>query len=52
VTGQQEQVNRYARELADQESKLAALRDRAGQLRKQKSAQEQQLKSLIEKIAF
>lgn len=52
VTGQQEQVNRYARELADQESKLASLRDRAGQLRKQKAAQEQQLKSLIEKMAF
>ncbi|MFN7935255.1 MAG: hypothetical protein U0R19_18135 [Bryobacteraceae bacterium] len=52
VTGQQEQVNKYANELAGQEAKLASMRDRAGQLRKQKSAQEQQLKSLIEKMTF
>lgn len=52
VTGQQEQVNRYANELASQEAKLAGLRDRVGQLRKQKAAQEQQLKSLIEKMTF
>lgn len=52
VTGQQEQVNRYANELASQESKLAGMRDRTGQLRKQKASQEQQLKSLIEKMTF
>ncbi|MBL8175652.1 MAG: DUF4139 domain-containing protein [Bryobacterales bacterium] len=52
VTGQQEQVNRYANELASQEAKLASLRDRAGQLRKQKAAQDQQLKSIIEKMTF
>ncbi len=52
VTGQQEQVNRYANELASQEAKLAGLRDRVGQLRKQKTAQEQQLQSIIEKMTF
>ncbi|HUQ90442.1 MAG TPA: DUF4139 domain-containing protein [Bryobacteraceae bacterium] len=52
VTGQTEQVNKYARELADQESKLAGMRDRLSQLRKQKAAQEQALHSLIERIEF
>lgn len=52
VTGQQEQVNRYAKELADQETRMAALRDRTSQLRRQKTTQEQQLNALIEKISF
>jgi chromosome segregation ATPase len=52
VTGQQEQVNKYARELADQEGKLAGIRDRVSQLRKQKATQEQQLNLLIEKASF
>ncbi|MBI3680643.1 MAG: DUF4139 domain-containing protein [Acidobacteria bacterium] len=52
VSGQQEQVQKYARELAEQESRLASMRDRISQLRKQKAAQEQALNSLIEKIAF
>jgi chromosome segregation ATPase len=52
VTGQEQQTSKYARELADQESRLAGMRDRQSQLRKQKAAQEQQLKSLIEKISF
>jgi len=52
VSGQEQQVSKYARELADQESRLAGMRDRQSQLRKQKAAQDQQLKSLIEKISF
>ncbi|MCC6389223.1 MAG: DUF4139 domain-containing protein, partial [Bryobacterales bacterium] len=47
VTGQTEQVNKYARQLAEQEGKLAGMRDRLSELRKQKSSQEQELNSLI-----
>jgi hypothetical protein len=52
VTGQQEQVNRYAKELADQEARLATMRDRQSQLRRQKDQLLQQLNSLIEKLEF
>lgn len=52
VAGQQELVNRYAKDLANQESKLAALRDKASELRKLRQEQEQALNSLIEKISF
>jgi hypothetical protein len=52
VTGQTEQVNKYARQLAEQEGKLAGMRDRLSELRKQKSSQEQELNSLIEKMEF
>ncbi len=52
VSGQQEQVQKYARELADQESKLASLRDRLSQLRRQKEQQQAAVNSFIEKIEF
>lgn len=52
VSGQQEQVQRYARSLADQEAKLAALRDRHSELTKQRSAIEAQLKALIDSTEF
>ena len=52
VSGQQEQVQKYARELAAQEGRLASLRDRQSQLRKTKSALESELNSLIEKMEF
>jgi hypothetical protein len=52
VSGQQEQVQKYARQLADQESQLAAQRDRASNLRKQKTAQESNWNDLIAKLEF
>jgi len=52
VSGQQDQVQKYARQLADQESQLAAQRDRASDLRKQKTAQQRSLDDLIAKLEF
>lgn len=52
VSGQQDQVQKYARQLADQESKLAQMRDSVGNLHKKKTALESELNSLIEKIEF
>lgn len=52
VSGQQDQVQKYARQLATAETQLAALRDRAAQLKKQRSALESNLNSLIEKMEF
>lgn len=52
VSGQQDQVQKYARQLADQESQLAAQRDRASDLRKQKIAQDSNLADLIAKLEF
>ncbi len=52
VTGQQDQVQRYAQELAAQEKQLAGLRDRMAELRKRKTALESELNALIEKLEF
>jgi len=52
VSGQQDQVQKYARQLSDQESQLAAQRDRASELRKQKSSQQSNLDDLIAKLEF
>ena len=52
VSGQQEQVQQYARQLATQETRLASLRDRQAELRKKKAALESELNSLIEKMDF
>jgi hypothetical protein len=52
VSGQQEQVQQYARQLATQETRLAALRDRQAELRKKKAALESDLNALIEKMDF
>ena len=52
VSGQQEQVQKYSRQLAVQETKLAGLRDQLGELRRKKSQLESQLKSTIEKMEF
>jgi hypothetical protein len=52
VSGQQEQVQKYARQLADQESQLAALRDRQAGLTKQKSTLDASLNDLIGKLQF
>lgn len=52
VAGQQDQVQRYARELAAQETRLASLRDQQAQLRKQRSALESEVNAAIEKMDF
>ncbi len=52
VSGQQEQVQKYARQLAAQEGQLATLRDRESDLKKQKTAQESNLRAAIEKLDF
>ncbi|MGD0199728.1 MAG: DUF4139 domain-containing protein [Bryobacteraceae bacterium] len=52
VAGQQEQVQSYAKKLADEEVQLAALRDRLAELRKTKAALEAELNELIEKAQF
>jgi hypothetical protein len=52
VSGQQDQVQKYARQLATQESALASSRDRLSDLKKQKVANESKLNALIEKLDF
>ena len=52
VSGQQDQVQKYSRALADQETRLASLRDAASELRKKKAGQESSLNKLIESLAF
>jgi hypothetical protein len=52
VSGQQDQVQKYARQLAAQEATLAASRDRWSALSKQKAAEEKTLNTLIEKLDF
>jgi hypothetical protein len=52
VSGQQDQVQKYARQLATQESDLAGLRDQSSDLKKQKTAEESKLNTLIEALDF
>ena len=52
VSGQQEQVARYARSLAQQETKLIALRDQQSDLAKRKTAHEAEISALIDKMEF
>jgi len=52
VSGQQELVQQYARQLATTESKLAALRDQQAQLRRTRTTLEADLNSLMERIDF
>jgi hypothetical protein len=52
VSGQQDQVQKYAHQLATQESELAGVRDQLSDLKKQKTAQETKLDTLIEALDF
>ncbi|MGP0071746.1 MAG: DUF4139 domain-containing protein [Bryobacteraceae bacterium] len=52
VSGQQDQVQKYARQLATQESSLATSRDRLSDLKKQQAADESRLNALIERLDF
>jgi len=52
VPGQQEQVQKYAKQLADQEGQLATLRDRQSELDRRKAGLQSELNTLIEKMEF
>ena len=52
VTGQQQQVQTYARQLDSQEQQLAALRDKQAELQKKKSALQGELDKLVEAMTF
>jgi len=52
VPGQQDQVQKYAKQLADQESQLAALRDRQSELERKKASLQGELSTLMEKMEF
>ncbi len=52
VSGQQEPVQQYARQLATSESKLATLRDTQAQLRRTRTTLESDLNSLMDRIDF
>ena len=52
VSGQQDQVQKYAKQLGDQEIQLATLRDRQAELDRKKAALQAELNSQIEKIEF
>jgi hypothetical protein len=52
VSGQSEQVQRYARTLADQEARFAELRTREGDLDSKRASLESEVNSLIEKLDF
>ena len=52
VAGQEALVQKYVKDLADQENTIAQLRDKTAQLRKRKIALESELGSLIDKLEF
>jgi hypothetical protein len=52
VSGQQDQVQQYARQLAAAEARLASLRDGQSDLRKKKAALESELNSLMDRLEF
>ena len=52
VSGQQQQVQNYARQLDAHEQRLATLRDRQAELQQKKSALESDLNKLIEVLTF
>ena len=52
VSGQQEQVQKYARQLSDGEGRLATLRDQQRDARKKKQGLEREAAGLIDKLEF
>jgi hypothetical protein len=52
VSGQQEQVQNYALQLAQYETRITGLRDRHAELEKQKAGLESQIDAAIEKMSF
>lgn len=52
VSGQQQQVQTYARQLDQHEQQLATLRDREAELQRQKAALQTELERLIDALSF
>jgi hypothetical protein len=52
VAGQQDQVQKYSRQLADQEARVALLRDQQSEARKRKAALETEVNKLLETLEF
>ena len=52
VSGQEDQVQRYSRQLAGQESQLATMRDQIREQRKRKQTLEKELSTLLDKLEF
>ena len=52
VAGQQDLVQQYARQLASNETKMAALRDQQSDLKRKKTALESELNTLMETVEF
>jgi hypothetical protein len=52
VSSQQQKVQNYANQLADQENKLAGLRDHSAEVQRQRNALEAQMNAAIEKLDF
>ncbi len=52
ISGQQEVVQRYARDLAAREQQIVTLRDQSAEQRTRKSALESELNALLEKLDF
>jgi flagellar biosynthesis chaperone FliJ len=52
VSGQQQQVQNYARQLDAHEQQLATLRDRQAELQKKKSALQGDLDKLVDALSF
>lgn len=52
VAGQQDLVQQYARQLAANETKMAALRDQQSDLKRRKTALESELNTLMETVEF
>jgi phosphoenolpyruvate synthase/pyruvate phosphate dikinase len=52
VSGQQQQVDVYARKLADQETQLAKLRDQQSDIQLKRSAAQSTLDEFLERIEF
>lgn len=52
ISGQEEQTQRYAKQVADMETRIAGLRDRMAQLRRANNALVSQLNAAMEKLAF
>jgi hypothetical protein len=52
VSGQQQQVQTYAKQLAAQEAQIASLRDHSAELKKKQSAAQSALNALIESADF
>lgn len=52
IAGQQEPVQRYAKQLSDQETRIMTLRDGQAKLRAQWDTSKNELRSMIEKLTF